>query len=46
MCDRYDLVTPNSLLAWHRVRAANMLARDGVSWFTIVKTANSGTYNK
>jgi len=41
----YDLVVPESLLAWHRVRAANAMAADGETWFNIVGEYNSGTYN-
>jgi len=41
----YDLVTPNSLYAWQRVRIANALAKTGQEWYTYVATANSGTYN-
>nr|XP_039262472.1 phospholipase B-like 1 [Styela clava]XP_039262473.1 phospholipase B-like 1 [Styela clava] len=41
----YDLVTPKSLLAWHRVRAANLLASNGYDWGEIIKFHNSGTYN-
>lgn len=41
----YDLVKPESLLAWQRVRAANYLAKDGQEWGDIMKLYNSGTYN-
>ncbi|XP_060582693.1 phospholipase-B 81-like, partial [Ruditapes philippinarum] len=41
----YSLVTPQSLLAWHRVRLANMMAHDGEEWATIFSENNSGTYN-
>jgi Phospholipase B len=42
----YDLVVPQSLFAWHRVRVANMLARTGKDWYTIVSKYNSGmVYN-
>lgn len=41
----YSLVTPNSLLAWQRVRAANFLANDGKEWGDYMKIHNSGTYN-
>jgi len=40
-----DLVTPNALLAWQRVRLANHLAKTGKEWYDIVKQHNSGTYN-
>lgn len=38
----YDLVTPQALLAWHRVRVANMMAMDGHEWTQILSTYNSG----
>lgn len=41
----YDVVTPNSLLAWHRVRVANLLANSGETWANAVSQYNSGTYN-
>jgi hypothetical protein len=41
----YDLVKPESLLAWQRVRVANMMADSGQSWFSALKLYNSGTYN-
>ncbi|XP_077973050.1 phospholipase B-like 1 [Styela clava] len=41
----YDLVFPESLLAWQRVRAANFLATNGKEWGEILKMYNSGTYN-
>uniref|UniRef100_A0A8C2W3L2 Phospholipase B-like n=1 Tax=Chinchilla lanigera TaxID=34839 RepID=A0A8C2W3L2_CHILA len=39
------LVTPESLLAWQRVRVANMMADGGKSWADIFSKYNSGTYN-
>ncbi|XP_054447379.1 phospholipase B-like 1 [Pteronotus mesoamericanus] len=39
------LVTPQSLLAWQRVRVANMMANDGKQWAEIFSRYNSGTYN-
>lgn len=39
------LVTPESLLAWQRVRVANMMANDGKQWAEIFSKYNSGTYN-
>ncbi|XP_016052929.1 PREDICTED: phospholipase B-like 1 [Miniopterus natalensis] len=39
------LVTPQSLLAWQRVRVANMMASDGKQWADIFSKYNSGTYN-
>lgn len=41
----WDLVVPESLLAWQRVRTANQLATSGPSWYNIVSKHNSGTYN-
>eukprot|EP01130_Rhizamoeba_saxonica_P018914 TRINITY_DN9644_c0_g1_i1.p1 TRINITY_DN9644_c0_g1~~TRINITY_DN9644_c0_g1_i1.p1 ORF type:complete len:541 (-),score=112.21 TRINITY_DN9644_c0_g1_i1:31-1566(-) len=41
----YDLVKPESLLAWQRVRLANMGAKNGEQWGDIVAKYNSGTYN-
>jgi len=41
----FDLITPNSLLAWQRVSLANKMARDGKQWTDIVAQYNSGTYN-
>ncbi|KAF3816308.1 hypothetical protein GH733_014481 [Mirounga leonina] len=39
------LVVPQSLLAWQRVRVANMMANDGRQWAEIFSNYNSGTYN-
>ncbi|KAH3863783.1 phospholipase B-like 1 [Dreissena polymorpha] len=41
----YKLVTPQALLAWHRVRLANMMAHGGKEWAKIFAENNSGTYN-
>lgn len=41
----YQYVQPQSLFAWHRVRMANLLAKDGPEWANIFGYANSGTYN-
>jgi len=41
----FDQVTPQSLLAWHRVRLATMMAHDGKEWGEIFSKYNSGTYN-
>jgi len=41
----YKLVTPQSLLAWQRVRLANALASTGQEWANYVSQHNSGTYN-
>jgi hypothetical protein len=38
----YDYVTSNALLAWHRVRVANMMASNGKEWGTILSLYNSG----
>ncbi|XP_004845893.1 phospholipase B-like 1 [Heterocephalus glaber] len=39
------LVMPESLLAWQRVRVANMMADGGKNWAEIFSKYNSGTYN-
>lgn len=41
----YDLLSPQTLLAWQRVRVANHLARNGQEWYEAVSYDNSGTYN-
>ncbi|CAD5123792.1 DgyrCDS12103 [Dimorphilus gyrociliatus] len=41
----YDKVSEKSLLAWHRVRLANMLAHNGLEWSKMYAKYNSGTYN-
>eukprot|EP00490_Sorites_sp_Unknown_P029332 CAMPEP_0114659680 /NCGR_PEP_ID=MMETSP0191-20121206/18316_1 /TAXON_ID=126664 /ORGANISM="Sorites sp." /LENGTH=258 /DNA_ID=CAMNT_0001885597 /DNA_START=873 /DNA_END=1649 /DNA_ORIENTATION=+ len=41
----YDLVTPQSLYAFQRVRIANALAHNGPEWFKYISNNNSGTYN-
>ncbi|XP_049738490.1 phospholipase B-like 1 [Elephas maximus indicus] len=38
-------VEPQSLLAWQRVRVANMMANGGRKWAEIFSKYNSGTYN-
>ncbi|XP_007942662.2 phospholipase B-like 1 [Orycteropus afer afer] len=38
-------VVPQSLLAWQRVRVANMMADGGRMWGEIFSKYNSGTYN-
>jgi len=43
--DLYKYVVPQSLLAWHRVRLANMMADSGEQWAFLVAQYNSGTYN-
>ena len=40
----YDLVKPESLLAWQRVRAAHVVAKTGEEWHRAVSVAHSGTY--
>lgn len=42
---RFDLVVPEALPAWVRVRVANALATDGKHWGALVARHNSGTYN-
>jgi len=41
----WDLIVPQSLLAWQRVRAANQLSDSGPEWFKVVGSHNSGSYN-
>jgi hypothetical protein len=41
----WDLVVPQSLLAWQRVRTANQLSNGGYEWYKYVSYHNSGTYN-
>ncbi|XP_064627563.1 phospholipase B-like 1 isoform X2 [Lineus longissimus] len=41
----FDVVKPQSLLAWQRVLTANRMARDGEEWAKIFAKHNSGTYN-
>ncbi|XP_060067445.1 phospholipase B-like 1 [Ylistrum balloti] len=41
----YKFVQPQSLLAWHRVRVASMMASTGREWADIFSKFNSGTYN-
>uniref|UniRef100_A0A4X1V6H5 Phospholipase B-like n=1 Tax=Sus scrofa TaxID=9823 RepID=A0A4X1V6H5_PIG len=38
-------VVPQSLLAWQRVRVANMMASGGKQWAEVFSKYNSGTYN-
>ncbi|KAF3853292.1 hypothetical protein F7725_013980 [Dissostichus mawsoni] len=41
----FSLIGPHSLLAWQRVRLANILALSGEEWAHIFSKYNSGTYN-
>jgi len=41
----YDLVVPESLYAWQRVRLASQNANSGAEWYKHVSFHNSGTYN-
>ncbi|ELU08391.1 hypothetical protein CAPTEDRAFT_181876 [Capitella teleta] len=41
----YNLVKPESLLSWQRIRLANMMATSGEQWYKIMSQHNSGTYN-
>jgi hypothetical protein len=41
----WDLVVPQSLYAWQRIRSANQLATSGPEWAELVGRYNSGTYN-
>ena len=38
----YNLVKPQSLFAWQRVRVANMMAHSGRQWYNTVRMYNSG----
>ncbi|KAB0403694.1 hypothetical protein E2I00_004006, partial [Balaenoptera physalus] len=38
-------VVPQSLLAWQRVRVANLMANGGKQWAEVFSKYNSGTYN-
>ncbi|GBG25254.1 Phospholipase B [Hondaea fermentalgiana] len=40
----YDLLQPQSLFAWQRVRAASAIARSGEEWFETFRRNASGTY--
>jgi len=41
----YDLIKPESLFAWQRVRLANSMSHNGYEWGKFVAHHNSGTYN-
>lgn len=41
----WDMVVPQALLAWQRVRMANQMAHTGPEWYSYVSQHNSGTYN-
>jgi len=41
----FDLVVPQSLYAWQRVRLASQNAKTGAEWYKHVSFHNSGTYN-
>jgi len=43
--DLYNILTPKSLLTWHRTMIANRLADNGKTWTEIFSKHNSGTYN-
>jgi len=40
----YDVVKPESLLAWQRVRVASAMARTGREWYEFMRRHFSGTY--
>ena len=42
----YDLVKPQSLLAWHRVKVANTMASTSQMWAEIVAKYNSGWFTR
>ncbi|XP_005096538.2 phospholipase B-like 1 [Aplysia californica] len=41
----HKYVTPQALLAWQRVRIANMMAHGGKEWAQVIAKYNSGSYN-
>ncbi|KAJ6240902.1 phospholipase b-related [Anaeramoeba flamelloides] len=41
----YDLVVPQCVLEWVRVRIANYMADSGEQWASVFERENSGTYN-
>jgi len=41
----YDIVVPQSLFAWQRVRVANGMSTNGPQWYQLLSMYNSGTYN-
>ncbi|XP_020904137.1 phospholipase B-like 1 [Exaiptasia diaphana] len=41
----YNTIRPQSLLAWHRVRLANLMTKTGKEWSDVISQFNSGTYN-
>lgn len=41
----FDLLTPNSLLCWHRTLIANLVAVGAQDWVNNFALKNSGTYN-
>ncbi|XP_072299839.1 phospholipase B-like 1 [Eucyclogobius newberryi] len=41
----FNVITPESLLAWQRVRLAHSLATTGQEWADVFTKYNSGTYN-
>jgi hypothetical protein len=43
--DLWNVLTPQSLLTWHRVILANRLADNSKDWSDIFSRQNSGTYN-
>lgn len=40
----YELITPESLLAWQRVRVASVMAQTGKRWYEVFGREASGTY--
>ena len=45
MLKLYELVKPQSVLVWIRVRSANIINDSGESWYEIFSKYNSSTYN-
>lgn len=38
-----QVITPECVLSWQRVRTANLLAASGAEWVALFKKHNSGT---
>ena len=41
----FNLVKPQSLFAWQRVRVANMMAHSGYEWYKTIRMYNSGIFS-
>lgn len=40
----YDLIKPQTLYSWQRVRVANAFSQSGMDWYKYISMFNSGTY--